>query len=112
MNFWNCSLQSPRKYREFIFQHEYKETKKEYWVDVAKTGKNVIAYSENLESEDSDEKYFEFVDEDFNVYAEFFNKNTKEWITSYVYKPDDELLWTIMVDNSYYGNPLKVKEEI
>lgn len=116
MEFINASLDRSDEYRDFIQSHENAvKTEKAAWIAAAKAGKKVIAYSESFPEDEPDRDplvYFEFADEDKNLYVDFFNRDTKQWVESFKFF-DEELAWTIGVDNMLYGYPLggKAKEE-
>lgn len=109
MGFYCASFDSPAEYKKFILSHEDAvKTEKAAWVDAAKSGKKIWAYSESIPENEPDYEsvvYFEFVDEDLNIYVDFFNRDTEAWIESYKFK-DDKLAWTIKVDNIFCNDPL------
>ena len=109
MDFYCCSIHKPDEYKEFILSHENAvKTEKAAWMQAHKAGKKVWPYSESMpECKPKRESiiYFEFVDEDLNIYVDFFNRKTEEWIESYKFK-DEQLAWTISVDNLLCEDPL------
>lgn len=111
INFITCSFDPPDGYKAFILRHEHAEkTEKAAWMAAAKTGKAVIPYCEYSPREAPERDsiiYFEFVDEDLNIYVDFFNRDTQEHIESYKFF-DEVLAWTIGVDNAFYGDPLGI----
>lgn len=113
MDFYCCSMNTPGEYKRFILQHDNAvKTEKAEWMEAHKAGKKVWAYSQSMLEEETDREniiYLEFVDEDLNIYVDFFNYDTEEWIESYRFK-DDELAWTILVDNVVCGDPLGLTE--
>lgn len=109
MEFYCFSTQSPDEYKEIILSHENAvKTEKAAWMQAHEAGKKVWPYSQSMPEEAPNREsiiYFEFVDEDLNIYVDFFNWDTEEWIESYRFQ-DDELAWTISVDNLVCGDPL------
>lgn len=114
MDFYCCSMDTPGAYKKFILQHDNAvKTEKAAWMEAGKAGKNVWAYSASMPEEEPNREsiiYFEFVDEDLNIYVDFFNRDTEEWIESYRFK-DEGLAWTISVDNVFCGDPLGLTEK-
>lgn len=111
MDFYCCSMHSPDDYKKIILSHENSvKTEKAAWMEAGKAGKKVWPYSESMPEEEPNREsviYFEFVDEDLNIYVDFFNRDTEEWLESYRFT-DDEYAWTISVDNAFCGDPLGV----
>lgn len=111
MDFPNCSMDRADEYRAFILTHDNAvKTEKAAWIEARKAGKSVIPYSCSCPENEPDREtvvYFEFLDEDLNVYVDFFNRDTREWIESFKFY-DDGLAWTAAVDNAYYGDPLGI----
>ena len=115
INFINATFDRSDEYRAFILEHESAvKTEKAAWIEAAKAGKKVIPYCSSC-PEDEPERdpliYFEFVDSDLNIYVDFFNRDTEEWIESFRYTDEDHS-WTIKVDNIAYGNPLGRSDSI
>lgn len=102
-------MHSPEEYKEIILSHENAiKTEEKAWLAAATAGKKVWPYSVSMiPNEPNDETivYFEFVDEDMNIYVDFCNMKTLECIESYKFK-DDDYAWTILIDNIVCGNPL------
>ena len=109
MEFYCCSMHSPEEYKEIILSHENAiKTEKKAWLTAAKAGKKVWPYSAStIPEEPNDETivYFEFVDEDMNIYVDFCNMKTMECIESYKFT-DKNYEWTILIDNIVCDNPL------
>ena len=79
-------------------------------MEAGKAGKKVWPYSESMPEEEPNREsviYFEFVDEDLNIYVDFFNRDTQEHNESYKFF-DEDLAWTIGVDNAFCGDPLGI----
>lgn len=114
MEFYCCSTHSPEEYKEIILSHEGAlKTEKKEWLAAAIAGKKVWPYSASMVPEESDDKtivYFEFVDEDMNIYVDFCNMKTLECIESYKFK-DKDYAWTILIDNILCGNPLSLQAD-
>lgn len=114
MDFYCYSTDTPAAYKEFILQHDNAvKTEKAEWMKAHKAGKKVWPYSQSMPEEAPNREsiiYFEFVDEDLNIYVDFFNRDTEEFLESYRFK-DDELAWTISVDNVVCGDPLGLMEK-
>ena len=109
LDFYCLSTDTPDEYKEFILQHDNAvKTEKAAWMEAHKAGKKVWPYSQSMLVDEPNRAniiYLEFVDEDLNIYVDFFNYDTEEWIESYRFK-DDELAWTTLVDNVVCGDPL------
>lgn len=114
MDFYCCSTDTPDEYKKFILQHDNAvKTEKAAWMEAHEAGKKVWPYSHSMLEEETDRGniiYLEIVDEDLNIYVDFFNMDTEEWIESYRFK-DEELAWTISVDNVFCGDPLGLTEK-
>lgn len=84
MDFYCCSMQSPDEYKKIILSHENAvKTEKAAWMEAGKAGKKVWPYSASMPEEEPNREsviYFEFVDEDLNIYVDFFNRDTEEWL--------------------------------
>ena len=113
IEFPNASFDSSKEYKEFILSHDNAvKTERLAFVEAAKAGKKVIPYSSSCPEDEpnrEDVVYFEFVDSDLNIYVEFFNRDTQEWIESYCFRDADQE-WTILCDNVMYGNPLGLED--
>lgn len=109
MDFYCCSIDSPAEYKKFIASHDNAiKTGKAAWMEADESGRKVWPYSQSMPEEAPNREsiiYFEFVDEEMNIYVDFFNRDTEEWVESYRFK-DDEIAWTISVDNLVCGDPL------
>lgn len=112
MEFYCCSMHSPEEYKEIILSHEDAiKTEQAAWFNALESGKKVWPYSASMVPEEQDDEtiiYFEFVDDDLNIYVDFCNMKTLECIESYKFK-DDDYAWTILIDNIVCGNPLSLE---
>lgn len=112
MEFFCYSAHSPDEYKKIILSHENAiKTEKAAWMKAGKAGKKIWPYSCSMPEEEPNREsiiYCEFVDEDLNIYVDFFNRDTGEWLESYRFANDD-YAWTISVDNAFCGNPLGLK---
>ena len=104
MNFICVSFDRSEEYRDFILSHDNAvKTERAAWVETAKNGSHIIPYSESAPQDEPDRDsvvYFEFVDEGNNIYVDFFNRDTYEWIESFKFY-DKDLAWTISWDKYF-----------
>ena len=101
IEFLNASFDRSDEYREFILSHDNAvKTERSAWVEAAKAGAKIIPYCQSCPEDEPDRDpliYCEFVDEKNNIYVDFFDRDTHEWVESYKFY-DPELAWTISVD--------------
>lgn len=101
IEFLNASFDRSDKYRDFILNHDNAvKTERSAWVEAAKTGAKILPYCQSCPEDEPDRDplvYFEFVDENNNIYVDFFDRDTDEWVESYRFY-DPKLAWTISVD--------------
>lgn len=107
-------MHSPEEYKEIILSHESAiKTEQAAWFKALESGKKVWAYSASMVPGEPDDEtiiYFEFVDDDLNIYVDFFHIKNMEWIESYRFT-DEDYAWTIFIDNIACGNPLSLEAE-
>lgn len=112
MDFYCCSMHSPEEYKEIILSHEGAvKTEQAAWFKALESDKKVWPYSESMVPGEPDDEtiiYFEFVDDDLNIYVDFFHIKSMEWIESYRFV-DKDYAWTILFDNIAFGNPLSMQ---
>lgn len=101
IEFLNCTLDRSDEYLDFILSHDNAvQTERSAWVEAAKNGAKIIPYCESWPQDEPERDplvYFEFVDDDNNIYVDFFDRDTGEWVVSYKFY-DRELSWTISID--------------
>jgi len=111
MEFYGCSMHSPEEYKEIILSHEGAvKTENAEWLKAIEAGKKVWPYSASMVPEEPNDEtiiYFEFVDDDLNIYVDFFHMKSMEWIESYRFT-DKDYAWTIFIDNLACCNPLSL----
>lgn len=114
MEFYCCSMDSSEEYKEIILSHEGAvKTENAEWLKAIEAGKKVWPYSASMVPEEPDDEtiiYFEFVDDDLNIYVDFFHMKSMEWIESYRFT-DKDYAWTILIDNIICGNPLSLETD-
>lgn len=101
IEFLNASFDRSDEYRDFILRHDNAvKTEKAAWVAAAKAGAKIIPYCQSWPEDEPDRDpliYCEFVDDKNNIYVDFFDRDTHEWVESYMFH-DPKLAWTISVD--------------
>lgn len=111
MEFYCCSMHDPEEYKEIILSHESAvKTEQAAWFKALESGKKVWPYSASMPPEEQNDEtivYFEFVDDDLNLYVDFFHTKNMKWIESYRFT-DNDYAWTILIDNIVCGNPLSL----
>ena len=104
INFFTTSFDRSNEYRDFILEHDNAvKTEKAAWAELAKNGAEILPYCSSAPEDEPNRDnvvYFEFVDEADNIYVDFFDRDTTEWIESYKFY-DADLARTIYVDRMW-----------